>query len=234
MAMALPPSQSRPGLAMTFEEFKEAKVLILDLLGWGLSPENLVEAGISKHCLVPCLRELKLRLPSNIDLSDVVFFDPPSDALLPSHSSIPPSSATAGGKPAGAQHNVNDGNDMANVAPFTPQRTTQQLDGGRRRNSTSMTPPGLAPITSDQATASLLDRLLLTADKEAESNGTFQPAGIERDESYTDGPSADTTGGPALPLRGQKKQGRNPQGGRPPSVSRRKMQGHGSSKETND
>ncbi|CAG8675317.1 1759_t:CDS:2, partial [Acaulospora colombiana] len=79
--MAVSPTHCRPGLAMTDSQLMEAKILILDLLGWGLSPENLVEAGISKYCLVPCLRELKLRLPTNIDLSDVVLYDPPIPTL---------------------------------------------------------------------------------------------------------------------------------------------------------
>lgn len=68
---------------MTLSELSQAKVLILDLLGCGLSPENLVDAGISKECLVPCLREMKLRLPTNIDLSDIVLYDPPPEFNAP-------------------------------------------------------------------------------------------------------------------------------------------------------
>lgn len=35
--------------------------------------------GVSKECLVPVLRELGLRLPTNIDLTGFPFYDPPSD-----------------------------------------------------------------------------------------------------------------------------------------------------------
>jgi hypothetical protein len=39
----------------------------------------LICQGVSKECLVPVLRELGLRLPTNIDLTGFPFYDPPSD-----------------------------------------------------------------------------------------------------------------------------------------------------------
>ncbi len=65
---------------MTFTQFTEAKSLILDLLGYGVTPEFLAEVPVNKRLLVYCLRELNLRLPSNIKLDDIVPYDPPDQA----------------------------------------------------------------------------------------------------------------------------------------------------------
>jgi hypothetical protein len=39
----------------------------------------LIRHGVSKECLVPVLRELGLRLPTNVNLAGFPFYDPPSD-----------------------------------------------------------------------------------------------------------------------------------------------------------
>lgn len=70
----------RPGLPMTFQQFNEAKQLILDLLGLGMTPENIADIPVNRRLLVYCLRELKIRLPDNIPVDDIVLFDPPLDS----------------------------------------------------------------------------------------------------------------------------------------------------------
>lgn len=62
---------------MKFSQFNDAKQLILDLLGFGMTPENIAEIGVDRRLLVYCLRELKIRLPSNVPVDDIVLFDPP-------------------------------------------------------------------------------------------------------------------------------------------------------------
>ncbi|KAG8745966.1 hypothetical protein FRC10_006529 [Ceratobasidium sp. 414] len=61
----------RPSLNMTANDLDEAKRLILDLLGLGVTPEYLVDCGISSQCLAVCFYEMNLRFPLNLDRSKV-------------------------------------------------------------------------------------------------------------------------------------------------------------------
>ncbi|QRW00421.1 hypothetical protein RhiJN_28439 [Ceratobasidium sp. AG-Ba] len=61
----------RPFLNMNATDLEEAKRLILDLLGMGVTPEYLVDCGISSQCLAVCLYEMNLRFPINLDQSQV-------------------------------------------------------------------------------------------------------------------------------------------------------------------
>ncbi|KAF9221659.1 hypothetical protein BS17DRAFT_259097 [Gyrodon lividus] len=78
----------RPGLAMTQDQFNTAKDIVLDLLGWGVSPEHLLECGSSRHVIFYVFTELNLRLPSNLDISGLIPYPTPEMlALMP----VPPS-----------------------------------------------------------------------------------------------------------------------------------------------
>lgn len=221
---------------MTLEELNQAKVLILDLLGWGLSPENLVEAGISKQCLVPCLRELKLRLPSNIDLSDVILFDPPPDINSPYNSSLPLVSSHDGVGQTGLHRNAQDGDEMRSAFTSTHQREIHRPYGGYERKF----PPDAAGYTmhsgptpmAERTRASLLDRLHPAGERETDSR-VPQTAGV-KGENHVNGSSVDRVdvtssipiGYSSVPPKGPRKQGKYTQGGRPAPVGRRKVQGH--------
>ena len=74
---------------MRFEEYEEAKGLILDLLGFGMTPEDLIDTNVSKRLIVYCMREMNLRIPFNVDLSDIVPYEPPS--VMPLRSEASPS-----------------------------------------------------------------------------------------------------------------------------------------------
>ena len=74
---------------MRFEEYEEAKGLILDLLGFGMTPEDLIDTNVSKRLIVYCMREMNLRIPFNVDLSDIVPYEPPS--VMPLRSDASPS-----------------------------------------------------------------------------------------------------------------------------------------------
>ncbi|KAI5116485.1 hypothetical protein M0805_009054 [Coniferiporia weirii] len=59
---------------MTAEQLHHAKVLVLDLLGWGVPPEYLLQRGISCALLRTIFTDLRLRLPDDIlaDRPDLV------------------------------------------------------------------------------------------------------------------------------------------------------------------
>ncbi|KAF7795162.1 hypothetical protein EIP86_006311 [Pleurotus ostreatoroseus] len=59
----------RPGLSMSQAQYDTAKDIVLDLLGWGVPPEYLVNCGLSREIVYYVFIELNLRLPSNLDLS---------------------------------------------------------------------------------------------------------------------------------------------------------------------
>ncbi|KAL4063338.1 hypothetical protein V8B97DRAFT_2061632 [Scleroderma yunnanense] len=54
------------GEPMTEEELDRAKSVVLDLLGWGVTPEYLVDCGVSPGALVRIFNDLYLRLPTNL------------------------------------------------------------------------------------------------------------------------------------------------------------------------
>lgn len=51
---------------MTDEQLHHAKVLVLDLLGWGVTPEYLLQRGVSHALLYTVFTDLRLRLPEKI------------------------------------------------------------------------------------------------------------------------------------------------------------------------
>jgi hypothetical protein len=65
------PSSSRSLIVIpvTKEDLDRAKSLVLDLLGWGVTPEYLVECGLSPSVVYKIFTDLRLRLPSNLEVS---------------------------------------------------------------------------------------------------------------------------------------------------------------------
>ncbi|KJA17448.1 hypothetical protein HYPSUDRAFT_46393 [Hypholoma sublateritium FD-334 SS-4] len=66
----------RPGLALTQEEYDSVKVIVLDLLGWGVDFKYLFESGINKSLLYYVFNELNLRLPNDFDMTGIVLYTP--------------------------------------------------------------------------------------------------------------------------------------------------------------
>ena len=52
---------------MTPDQIMHAKILILDLLGWGVPPEYILDRGVSHKLLCTVFKDLNLRLPENIE-----------------------------------------------------------------------------------------------------------------------------------------------------------------------
>ncbi|KAF5346635.1 hypothetical protein D9758_013203 [Tetrapyrgos nigripes] len=57
-----------PVYPLSEHQLNRAKDLILDLLGWGVSPEYLVHVGVSSHTIHRVFTDLNLRLPTNLRL----------------------------------------------------------------------------------------------------------------------------------------------------------------------
>ncbi|KAF9013214.1 hypothetical protein BDQ17DRAFT_584664 [Cyathus striatus] len=66
----------RPGIPLKLEEYNVAKDIILDLLGWGVEPEYLIDCGLTRQIVYYVFAELNLELPHNLDTSDLVPFTP--------------------------------------------------------------------------------------------------------------------------------------------------------------
>ncbi|KAG1882013.1 hypothetical protein C8R48DRAFT_21889 [Suillus tomentosus] len=73
----LDPDHVRPGLAMTENQYNTAKDIVLDLLGWGVPPEYLVDCGLSRHVVFYVFTELNLRMPTNLDTNGLIPYPTP-------------------------------------------------------------------------------------------------------------------------------------------------------------
>lgn len=74
---------------MTQEQYDIAKDIVLDLLGWGVPPDYLLDCGLSRQIVYYVFTELNLRLPSNLETSDLVPYPTPEVlALVPASPSL--------------------------------------------------------------------------------------------------------------------------------------------------
>jgi hypothetical protein len=84
---------------VTQRQYDTVKDVVLDILGYGVPPEYLIDCGISKEIIYYVFTELNLRLPSNLDTVGIPPYPPPdgiASIFLP-RSTLPLSpSATAG------------------------------------------------------------------------------------------------------------------------------------------
>ncbi|KIM40856.1 hypothetical protein M413DRAFT_445641 [Hebeloma cylindrosporum] len=70
------PEHVRPGLTVTRAEYDTIKSIILDLLGWAVPVEVLVESGLSKEVVYYVFNELNLQLPDTFDITGIVPYNP--------------------------------------------------------------------------------------------------------------------------------------------------------------
>jgi hypothetical protein len=75
---------------VTMDEYDTAKDIILDLLGWGVPPEYLVDCGLTKALVFYVFTELNLRLPDNFDSSGIISYNPESFAQRQQSVLMPP------------------------------------------------------------------------------------------------------------------------------------------------
>ena len=76
-------------------EFDRAKDVVLDLLGWGVTPEYLVDAGVSSEALYTIFKDLNLRLPTNLKLPVAQNPDSDTPTAIEEKSVLPPKLARA-------------------------------------------------------------------------------------------------------------------------------------------
>ena len=85
---------------VTLEQYTTAKDIVLDLLGWGVAPEYLVDCGFSREIVYYVFSELNLRLPSNFDATGILPY-PPTPEMVASWLGVSyDSSEQSSGKPA--------------------------------------------------------------------------------------------------------------------------------------
>jgi len=66
----LQPSTETQYIPLTEGQIDDAKSIVLDLLGWGVSPEYLVTSGVHPELIYRIFTDLNLRLPTNLALYD--------------------------------------------------------------------------------------------------------------------------------------------------------------------
>ncbi|KAJ3987937.1 hypothetical protein F5890DRAFT_1494893 [Lentinula detonsa] len=66
----------RPGLELNQAQYDTAKDIVLDLLGWGVTPEYLVDCGLSREIVFYVFSELNLRLPKNFNSEGIIPYTP--------------------------------------------------------------------------------------------------------------------------------------------------------------
>lgn len=151
---------------MTQAQYDTAKDILLDLLGWGVPPEYLLNCGLSREIIYYVFIELNLRLPANLDTTGLppplppqhrYMYSSPEPVTPPAHTAAP--SRTRGAslakrsvgephpslpqKPAAPQgpSSSGDGTPLsATAAPFVPSAS---LSAVRMQSSDSPTPPSL-------------------------------------------------------------------------------------------
>ena len=66
---------------VTQKQYDTAKEVILDILGFGVPPEYLVDCGLSREIIYYVFMELNLRLPNNLDIVGIPPYPPPPDVI---------------------------------------------------------------------------------------------------------------------------------------------------------
>jgi hypothetical protein len=66
---------------VTQRQYDTAKEVILDILGYGVPPEYLIDCGLSREIIYYVFTELNLRLPNNLDIAGIPPYPPPPDVM---------------------------------------------------------------------------------------------------------------------------------------------------------
>jgi len=99
---------------VTQRQYDTAKEVVLDILGYGVPPEYLIDCGISKEIIYYVFTELNLRLPSNLDTMGIPSYPPAPDviaSILLSQSGLPLSPSVTTGpsaimQPESVEHRI--------------------------------------------------------------------------------------------------------------------------------
>ncbi|KAJ7695646.1 hypothetical protein B0H17DRAFT_1054987 [Mycena rosella] len=131
----------RPGLSMNQDQYDTAKDIVLDLLGWGVPPDYLVDCNLSREIVYYVFSELNLRLPNNLDTAGLIPYTPAHVAIPPEapvssrplhgHPSLPPkplagSNAPVDRGPSPAQRSATSPPPHTSSPPIPLSPTSQQ------------------------------------------------------------------------------------------------------------
>lgn len=112
---------------MNQAQYDTAKDIVLDLLGWGVQPEYLVDCGLTREIVYYVFTELNLRLPQNLDITGILPYTPDIPVLMERQSSVsmPPPPTTARRYSQGNQSVLSKpvSNSTQNAAAIPPTRT---------------------------------------------------------------------------------------------------------------
>ncbi|KAL7418078.1 hypothetical protein BDY24DRAFT_9322 [Mrakia frigida] len=80
-----PVAEGAAMLRTTEENYGESRMLLLELLSWGVSPEYLVKSGLSREAVLVLFSDLKIRLPTNLPGPPPIYevYDEPSPSDSP-------------------------------------------------------------------------------------------------------------------------------------------------------
>ncbi|KAJ3759906.1 hypothetical protein EV360DRAFT_40892 [Lentinula raphanica] len=160
----------RPGLEMDQTQYDTAKDIVLDLLGWGVPPEYLIDCGLSREIVFYVFSELNLRLPQNLNPDGIIPYTPttlksllrPRDQTLSppqrrlSHPSLPPRppSSTEQDPPRDLPKHVEHPTDVAALHDMERQRREELLarkavQASRKNRSLNTTSPTTKSVDAD-------------------------------------------------------------------------------------
>ena len=147
-------------LTVTQAQYDIAKDIILDLLGWGVPPEYLVNCGLSREIIYYAFIELNLRLPNNLDTTGLLPPLPTSNTFSSPEPITPPPHAprTRGG--SSARRSVSDLHPSLPQKPSAPQGTSSSDGTTLSATATPFVPSAslsAIPMQSSDSPPSLID-----------------------------------------------------------------------------
>lgn len=123
---------------MTQEQYDRSKQMVLDLLGWGVPPEYLMECGVTRELIYFTFTELRLRLPVGFDTAGIPQYSP--EFLLSLFESQKPVEKL----------------DSVNISSHVEEQPILQTEK-EADNSPDSTSTAVAPTIADFGSPSLLD-----------------------------------------------------------------------------
>ncbi|KAK7048450.1 MADS-box domain-containing protein [Favolaschia claudopus] len=150
----------RPGLSMNQNQYDTAKDILLDLLGWGVPPDYLVDCNLSREIVYYVFSELNLRLPHNLDITGLIPYTPSHVALYSrSLSATPPSPRSEAPFPSRPLHGHPSLPPKPGSTAFSGPSPVQPRSTARRSSSSPTSSPHHLPSSnySESANGSLHD-----------------------------------------------------------------------------
>ena len=180
-------------IIVTRAQYELAKDTILDLLGWGVPPEYLVDSGLSREIIFYVFVELNLRLPENLDVTGLLPYMPLSAATKGAEPSKVPQRPQQTGSPSLS----------ATATPFVPGTSNgngsspslSDMEQQRKAELFARKAAQASRKSRPQKSSSLVSPL--SAESGASSNGTSQAVPTKTVDDFLNsiGPVGASNGG---------------------------------------